>query len=94
MKLPMTVTYEGGTKKLVVAQFADFIAFENVHNKSVAKMDTELRLSDLAWIAWHTEKRNKQTALGFDDWNVTVEELELGGEDARIVPLEKSQPTG
>ena len=94
MKLPMTVVYEGGTRKLVIAQFSDFIAFENVHNKSVAKMDTELRLSDLAWIAWHTEKRNKQTVLEFDAWNLTVEELELGGADARIVPLEKSQPTG
>ena len=94
MKLPMTVVYDGGTRKLVVAQFADFIAFENAHNKSVAKMDTELRLSDLAWIAWHTEKRNKQTALGFDEWNLTVSELELGGEDARIVPLGSNQPTG
>lgn len=94
MKLPMTVVYDGGTRKVVVAQFADFIAFENVHNKSVAKMDAELRLSDLAWIAWHAEKRNKQTALEFNDWNQTVEELELGGEDARIVPLERNQPTG
>ncbi len=94
MKLPMTVVYEGGTRKLVIAQFADFIAFENTHNKSVAKMDTELRLSDLAWIAWHAEKRNKQTALEFDAWNLTVEELELGGDDARIVPLESNQPTG
>jgi hypothetical protein len=48
---------------------------------------------DLAWLAWHCEKRNKVTALDFDPWLETVEEISAEGEE-KIVPLESTQSTG
>jgi hypothetical protein len=69
MKIEMTVEYNDATTKDVDAVFADFVAFERTWNRSVTKFEQELRLTDLAWLAWHSEKRNKQTQMPFDpDW--------------------------
>jgi hypothetical protein len=93
MKLGLTVHGTDGKKRLAVVAFADFVKYEEVHDKSMAKVETEMKVRDLAWLAWHCEKRNKVTALDFDAWLDTVEQISSEGED-RIVPLESTQPTG
>ena len=94
MKLAMEITLDSGVKEKVTAHFADFIAFEREQNRSVANFQTELKLTDLAWLAWHAEKRTKKTALNFDQWTETVDSVEVGAESSAINPLEKTQPTG
>ena len=94
MKINLEVTaLDGGVSKCT-AQFADFIAFEGEKNRSVANFQTELRLTDLAWLAWHAEKRTKKTALKFEEWIETVDSVEVGAESSAINPLENTQPTG
>jgi hypothetical protein len=93
MKLGLTVHGTDGKKRLAVVAFADFVKYEEEHNISMAKVEAQMRVRDLAWLAWHSEKRNKVTALEFDAWIETVEQISAEGEDA-IVPLESSQPTG
>ena len=94
MKINLEVTaLDGGVSKCT-AQFADFIAFEGEKNRSVANFQTELRLTDLAWLAWHAEKRTKKTALKFEEWIETVDSVEVGAESSAINPLENHQPTG
>ena len=93
MKIAMTVKFDDGTDKKVEAVFADFVAFERTWNRSVTRFEQELRLTDLAWLAWHSEKRLKNTTLGFDpEWIATVSEIELA-EDEEEVPLEKTART-
>ena len=94
MKINLEVTTLDAVTTKVSAQFADFIAFENEKNRSVANFQTELRLTDLAWLAWHAEKRTKKTALKFEEWIETVDSVEVGTDSAVIVPLENPQPTG
>ena len=96
MKIALEVTSAlDSSKRTILATFPDFIAFEKKFSKSVAKFEAELTLTDLAYIAWHSEHRQKKTGLDFDSWINDVESLELGNQaDAVIVPLEKSQPTG
>jgi len=95
MKIAMTVEYNDGNKVVIEAVFADFVAFERTWNRSVTRFESELRLTDLAWLAWHSEKRNKKTAAQFDpDWIETVASIELGNEDdGDAVPLDKTPPT-
>jgi hypothetical protein len=89
MKIDLTVVYNDGTKIDVDAVFADFVAFERTWNRSVTKFEEELRLTDLAWLAWHSEKRLKRTALQFDpEWIETVGEIEIRDEDGNEVPLD------
>ena len=63
MKINLEVKTLDSVTTKVTAQFADFIAFEGEKNRSVANFQTELRLTDLAWLAWHAEKRTKKTAM-------------------------------
>ena len=94
MKINLEVTTLDSVTTKVTAQFADFIAFETEKNRSVANFQTELRLTDLAGLAWHAEKRTKRTAMKFEEWIDTVEKVEVGTDSAVIVPLESPQPTG
>jgi hypothetical protein len=94
MKLGLTVHGTDGKKRLAVVAFADFVKYEEIHDKSMAKVEAEMKVRDLAWLAWHSERRNKVTALEFDAWLDTVEEISAGEGEDKIVPLESSQPTG
>jgi hypothetical protein len=94
MKINLEVTTLDSVTTKVTAQFADFIAFETEKNRSVANFQTELRLTDLEWLAWHSTKRTKNTAMKFEEWIETVESVEVGTDSAVIVPLENPQPTG
>ena len=94
MKLGLHVHGADGKKRLAIIQFADFVKFEETHNISMAKVEAEMKVRDLAWLAWHSEKRNKVTALDFDAWLETVEQITAAEGEQAIVPLESSQPTG
>lgn len=84
-----------GKERTTIAAFPDFIAFENKYNRSVAKFEVEMTLTDLAFLAWHSEHRQKKTGLDFDSWISEVESLSVGSSaDAVIAPLESSQHTG
>ena len=75
MRFNLLINFADGTKKDITASTPDLIAFEDKYNVSVAKLATEQRLSHLLFLAWHSEKRTKATALSFDDWVVTVESV-------------------
>lgn len=80
MRLALKVEYHTGESEDVDAVFADFVAFERTWNRSVARFETDLRLTDLAWLAWSQLTSSNKTKAKFDpDWirtvaNVTVRE--------------------
>lgn len=78
MKIALSVKFINGTSADVDAAFPDFIAFERERRRSVVKLDNDMHLTDLAWLAWHSEKRRGGTALKFEpDWVSTVEAVEV-----------------
>ena len=96
MKIALEVTSSlDQSKRTIIAAFPDFIAFEQKFNKSVAKFEAELTLTDLGFLAWHAEHRTKKTGLDFDSWCNEQEAMTLGdAAQAVIAPLESSQPIG
>ena len=56
----------------VCAIAADLIAFEAKFDLSVAKLSTDVRLTHLFFLAWHSSKRTKLTELDFEAWTETV----------------------
>ena len=94
MKINLEVTTLDAVTTKVTAQFADFIAFEGEKNRAITNLQSEVKLSDLAWLAWHSLKRRNQVKVTFNEWVETVESLEVATEDSVIVPLENPQPTG
>lgn len=93
MKIDLTVKPIEGEPIQVTARFADFVAFERTWNRSISKLESEMRLTDIAWLAWHALKRTRQTSAAFDpEWIGSVDEVILseGGDDF----LAENQPTG
>ena len=94
MKIALQVHYTDGETRDVEAKFADFVAFERTWQRSVARFETEIRLTDLAWLAWSAETRAKNTTLKFDpDWIQTVESVEIA-EGESDNPLATTLPVG
>lgn len=96
MKISLKVKFVDGVEKQVDAVFADFVAFERTWQRSVARFEQELRLTDLAWLAWNNETRRKETTLKFDpDWVATVDSVELVDDASPSdIPLEKTPQVG
>ena len=83
MKIALMVEFNDGTKSDVDAVFADFVGFERTWQRSVVKFETEMRLTDLAWLAWSALTHRQKTKLKFDpDWIATV---------AQVIPRDESE---
>ena len=94
MKIGLDVSFNDGTTKKVESVFADFVAFERTWNRSVTQFETQLRLTDLAWLAWHSEKRRLQTAMPFDpEWIGTIDNIQASDEADTDSPNLLDQPT-
>lgn len=76
MIINLQVNYLDGTEKLVAAQAADLMAFETKFDLSVARLDKEVKLTHLLYIAYHAEKRTKSTELEFEAWTETIAGIE------------------
>jgi hypothetical protein len=96
MKIALRVEYDDGTTEDVDATFADFVGFERTWQRSVVKFEQELRLTDLAWLAWSALTHRGKTKAKFDpDWIRTVANVMPREEtDSPLQPSETTQPTG
>jgi hypothetical protein len=82
MKIALKVTFNNGETVKADAVFADFVAFERTWNRSIAKLEDELRLTDIAWLAWHSEKRRQKTTDAFDPaWLNNIESVEVSDDE-------------
>jgi len=94
VKLSLTVKPLEGESYDVIARFGDFVAFERTWNRSVAKLESEMRLTDIAWLAWQVSKRIGRTNAAFDpDWIQSVDEVTVKDEPADF-PLDSKVHTG
>jgi hypothetical protein len=55
-----------------VAIAADLIAFESHFDLSVARLEKEIRLTHLFFLAWHVQKRTGSTTETFEKWIESV----------------------
>lgn len=92
MQINFNVKYVDGSAADATASVADQVAFEREHDKSIATISTDFRLSDICWLAWHSLHRNGKITEQFDTWLERVDEVAIGQDD--IVPLETVQPIG
>ena len=83
MKIALQVEYLDGTIEPVDAVFDDFVGFERTWQRSVVRLETEMRLTDLAWLAWSALTHRNKTKLKFDpDWISTVAQVTPRDEEA------------
>lgn len=91
MKMHLAVTYTDGAGADVVVSAPDLVAFEREFDRSVARFESEVRFTDIVWLAWHCLKRQGK-AGEFDAWLETVDGVEVS-DISEPVPLDKTAPT-
>lgn len=70
--LNLQVTYSDGTSVDVQVLAIDMIAFESHFDLSITRLEKEMKLTHLFWLAWTSLKRTHATALEFESWVETV----------------------
>ena len=68
----LQVTYIDETTAECSAIAADLIAFEARFDLSVARLEKEVRLTHMFFLAWHALKRTGKTTEEFDKWVESV----------------------
>jgi hypothetical protein len=76
MQLDLQLTFSDGNSKLIKANAADLVAFETKFDLSVARLEQNVKLTHLLFLAWHSEKRTKATDLEFEPWLESIESIE------------------
>jgi hypothetical protein len=75
MKINLRILFLDGNSKEVTCSASDLVKFEDKFNISVSRIQEEVRITHLLYLAWSSEHRNKSTALDFDKWTETVESV-------------------
>jgi len=70
--IALEVHFLDGSSKTVDAIAADLIAFESKFDLSIVKLDDQLRLTHLFFLAWHALKRAGETGEDFEKWAESV----------------------
>lgn len=94
MRFPLRITYLDGSAVDVMTTAADSVRFEERFDRSIVKLSTDARYTDMIWLGWAALHRTRQTALEFDAWIDTVDEVTVGGGSSDVPPLEITPPTG
>jgi len=76
MNISMAITFSDGESKTVVAKARDLVAFEEHFEMSMARLETQMKLTHMFWLAWHVCKRTGITKDDFEKWLDSVEIVE------------------
>jgi hypothetical protein len=73
MRMNLAIEMQDGKTQEVTAGAADIVKFEEKFNISISKLENEMKLTHLFFLAYSALKRQKQTDLEFDAWLETIE---------------------
>lgn len=93
MRLTFAVTYADGSTAEAIASVADQVAFEREFSKSLVELASAPRVSDMCWLAWHGLRRANGSTPQFDEWLLTVDNVEMA-DASDPVPLGTAASTG
>jgi len=80
MELNLQATFQDGIEKVISTGAPEIVAFEREFDKPITTMQESPRYTYLVFMAWHSESRNKSTALKFEDWTNTIAGIEVAEE--------------
>lgn len=83
MRLFLEVEYQNGEKVQVTASAIDLMKFEEKFELSIVRLEKEIKLIHLMFLAWTSLSRQDKTKLDFDAWSATVETIGLGDSDPK-----------
>lgn len=94
MRAHLRVIQPDGSAVDVTATAADFVEYEEHYQRSAARIATETRFADMAFLAWAAMVREGKTSSDFKPWLATIETVTIRDEAADVTPLETIANTG
>ena len=82
MNFNLLVTFLDGTNREVSGIAADLVAFEAEFDLSVSRLNQDMKITHLLWLAWHSLKRTADTKDLFQKWVESVEGVEASNPKA------------
>jgi len=83
MRINLEIEQVDGTKQEVTASAIDLVKFEERYDISVSRLDKEMKLTHLLFLAHTSLKRQNKTALDFEAWLETVESVGASAKDPK-----------
>lgn len=83
MRINLSVELTDGSKQEVTASAPDLVKFETVYDISIAKLEKEMKLTHLLFLAHASLTRQKKTSLDFEAWTETVESIGASATDPK-----------
>jgi hypothetical protein len=83
MRINLSIEQVDGTKQDVTASAIDLVKFEERYDISVSRLDKEMKLTHLLFLAHSSLKRQKKTDLDFEAWVETVESVGASSTDPK-----------
>jgi hypothetical protein len=83
MKINLRVTYESGSSEEVVCSAIDLVKFESRFDLSVTRLEKEMKLTHLLFLAHSSLFRQNKTKADFDAWVGTVSSIDASGTDPK-----------
>lgn len=83
MRINLSIEQLDGTKQEVTASAIDLVKFEEKYDISVSRLDKEMKLTHLLFLAHSSLKRQKKTDLDFEAWVETIESVGASAKDPK-----------
>lgn len=77
--IELKVSFIDGTEETVSCIAADLIAFEAKFDVSVARLESDVRITHLFFLAWNALKRAGKATEDFEKWAESVSAVNEGG---------------
>jgi hypothetical protein len=90
MKLPITITYNGGREETYTAQPPEWAKWEKETGNKITNADGNIGIWDLMFLAYHAHKREAagNPVKPFDVWSLTVEDVQAGDSNPKAIQSE------
>lgn len=83
MRINLRVSYESGSSEEVVCSAIDLVKFEQNFDLSVTRLEKEMKLTHLLFLAHASLFRQGKTKFDFDTWVGTVASIDASGADPK-----------
>lgn len=82
MNFNLLISFLDGSSREVSGIAADLVAFEAHFDLSVSRLNQDVKITHLLWLAWHVLHRTGETKDTFDKWVESVSTVEAGSPKA------------
>lgn len=75
MKINLRLLFLNGESKEITCSAADLVKFEEKYEISVSRIQDDMKITHLLFLAYASEARRKATDLDFDTWLQGIESV-------------------